>query len=65
MFYVGKTQGKRSLSRPRSRWKDNIRINFREIESNTLVWVNLAQDKNIWRFAVKSVMNRVVPRIRG
>jgi hypothetical protein len=29
---VGKPEGKRSLNIPRHMWKDNIKINFREIE---------------------------------
>jgi hypothetical protein len=28
---VGKPEGKRPLGRPRRRWVDNIKINFREI----------------------------------
>jgi len=28
---VGKPEGKRSLGRPRRRWKDNIRVNLMEI----------------------------------
>jgi hypothetical protein len=28
---VGKPEGKRLLGRPRRRWKDNIRMDFREI----------------------------------
>jgi hypothetical protein len=29
---VGKPEGKRPLGRPRRRWKDNIRMDLREIE---------------------------------
>jgi len=29
---VGKPEGKRSLGRPHRRWKDNIRMNFREMD---------------------------------
>jgi hypothetical protein len=29
---VGKPKGKRPLRRPRRRWVDNIKIDFREIE---------------------------------
>jgi hypothetical protein len=28
----GKPEGKRSLGRPHRRWKDNIRMNFREMD---------------------------------
>jgi hypothetical protein len=29
---VGKLEGKRPLARPRSRWKDNIKINVKSVE---------------------------------
>jgi hypothetical protein len=29
---VGKPEGNRPLGRPRRRWKDNIKMDFREIE---------------------------------
>jgi hypothetical protein len=28
---VGKSEGKRSLDRPRSRWEDNIRMDLQEV----------------------------------
>jgi hypothetical protein len=30
-IFVGKSEGKRSLRRPRHRWEDNIRMDLREI----------------------------------
>jgi hypothetical protein len=35
---VGKSEGKRSLGRPRHRWEDNIRIDLREV---VVVWSGL------------------------
>ena len=29
---VGKTEGKRSLGRPRRRWEDNIKMDLQEVE---------------------------------
>jgi hypothetical protein len=29
---VGKPEGKRPLGRPKSRWEDNIRMDFQEVE---------------------------------
>jgi len=29
---VGKTEGKRSLGRPRRRWEDNIKVQFQSVE---------------------------------
>jgi hypothetical protein len=31
MMLVGKPEGKRSLGRPRRRWKDNIKMNLQEV----------------------------------
>jgi hypothetical protein len=28
---VGRSEGKRSLGKPRRRWEDNIKINFQEV----------------------------------
>ena len=36
---TGKPTGKRPLGRPRARWEDNIRINFKEIGINAGNWV--------------------------
>jgi hypothetical protein len=30
-IFIGKNEGKRSLGRPGHRWKDNIKMNLREI----------------------------------
>jgi hypothetical protein len=31
-FVVGKPEGKRQIGRPRHRWENNIKMEFREIE---------------------------------
>jgi hypothetical protein len=38
----GKPEGKRQLQRLRRRWKDNIRLDFREIWREDVVWIRLA-----------------------
>jgi hypothetical protein len=35
---VGKLEGKRPLGRTRRRWVDNIKIDFREIRRDGMVW---------------------------
>ena len=35
---TGKSTGKRPLGRPRRRWEDNIRVDFKEIGINTRNW---------------------------
>ena len=58
---TGKPTGKRPLERPRSRWKDNIRIDREEIGINAGNWVDSAQDKNYWRALGDAALNLRVP----
>jgi hypothetical protein len=43
---VGKSEGKRPLGRPRRRWKDNIRMDIKEIGWEGVDWIHLAKDRN-------------------
>jgi hypothetical protein len=40
---VGKPQGKRSLGRPRRRWKDNIKMDLQEVGCAGMDWIELVQ----------------------
>jgi hypothetical protein len=42
---VGKPEVKRHLRRPRRRWEDNIKMDFREIGIDGAKWIQLAQDR--------------------
>jgi hypothetical protein len=42
---VGKPEGKRPLRRPRRRWVDNIKMDLRAIEWDSMNWIDLAQDR--------------------
>jgi hypothetical protein len=53
---VGKPEGKRPLGRPKRRWVD-----LREIVSDGMDWIDLAQDRDRWRAPVNTVMNLRVP----
>ena len=44
---TGKLMGKRPSGRPRRRGKDNIRMDLREIGTNTRYWIDSAQDRRI------------------
>ena len=57
---VGKPEGKRPLGRPRRRWEDNIKMDFREVRGGG-DWMELAQDRDRWRALVNTVMNLRVP----
>jgi hypothetical protein len=39
---LGRHERKRPLGRPRSRWEDNIKIDFREIVIDGAKWIRLA-----------------------
>jgi hypothetical protein len=58
---TGEPTGKRPLWRPRRRWEYNIRMDLKEIDSNTRKWVNLAQNRDYWRALVIAAMNLRVP----
>jgi hypothetical protein len=58
---VGKPERKRPLGRPRSRWIDNITMEFVEIGLGVVDWTGPAQDRYYWRGLVNSVMNLRVP----
>jgi hypothetical protein len=47
---VGKSECKRPLGRPRRRWEDNIKLDFRDIGIDGVNWIRLAQDRVMMRF---------------
>jgi hypothetical protein len=59
--FLGKPEEKRPLGRPRRRWVDNIKMDFRELGWDGMDWINLAQDRDQWRVIVNAVMNLRVP----
>jgi len=58
---VGKPEGKRSLGRPRCRWKNNIKMYLQEMRCGGMDWIDLAQDGDRWRALVIATMNLRVP----
>jgi hypothetical protein len=56
-FLVGKPEDKRPLGIPRRRWKDNIKMDLREIGIDVANWFWLAEDRVHWRAFVCKVMN--------
>jgi hypothetical protein len=49
---VGKSEGKRSLGRPRLMFVDNIKIDLRCMD-----WIDLAQGRDHWKALMNTVMN--------
>ena len=45
---VGKPEGKRTSRRPRRRWKDNIKIDLRELGCDPRDWIALVEDRVQW-----------------
>jgi hypothetical protein len=62
---VGQPERKRPLGRPRCRWVDNIKMDFRVIGWDGMDWIDLAQDGDQWRALVNTVMNLRVPYNAG
>jgi hypothetical protein len=53
---VGKPEGKGPLGRPRRRWEDGITIDLRETGWGSVEWIQLAEDRGLWRAVVNTVM---------
>jgi hypothetical protein len=53
----GQPGGKRPLGSPRRRWEDGIRMDLRETGWRSVEWIQLAQDRDLWRVLVNTVMN--------
>jgi hypothetical protein len=46
------------LGTPVRRWEDNIKMDLREIGWEIVEWIHLAQDRDLWRAVVNTVMNQ-------
>jgi hypothetical protein len=57
---VGRPEGKRPLGIPRRRWEDNIKMDLQGVGWG-MDWIELAQDRDMWRALVNAVMNLRVP----
>jgi hypothetical protein len=48
MILLRKSEGKRPIERPRCRWKDNTKMDLREIGYGGMEWIHLAQGRDQW-----------------
>ena len=62
---MGKFDGKRPLGRLRRRWEDDTKMCLQEVECGSMVWIELAQDRDRWQVLVNAVMNIRVPLNAG
>ena len=62
---VGKPEGNRPLGRPRRRWENNIKMNFKKVGRGGMDWIELAQDRDRWRALVTAVTNIRFHKIRA
>jgi hypothetical protein len=53
---IGRTEGKRPLGRYRRIWKDNIRMDLREIGWDVADWMYQTQKTDQWHSLVNMVM---------
>jgi hypothetical protein len=58
---TGKPAGRRHLGSPRRRWEDNIRIDLKEIGTNTRNWFDSFQGRDYRRALVNAALNIWVP----
>jgi len=57
----GKSEGMMPLGRPRRSWEDNIKMDLQEVGCGGMDWIDVAQDRDMWRAVVSAVMNLRVP----
>jgi hypothetical protein len=58
---VGKPEEKKTTSKTRYRWVNNIRMDLREIGCCGMCLIDLAQDMDQWRALLNTGMNLRVP----
>jgi len=58
---MGKPEGKRPLGRPKHRWKDNIKMDLKEVGCGGMDWIKLTQERDRWWARVNAVMILLVP----
>jgi hypothetical protein len=56
-----KPEGKIPVRRPTRRWEDNIKMDLRELGWHGMGWIDPAEDRDLWRALVNTVMNPRAP----
>jgi hypothetical protein len=64
--FVRKPEGRRPVGRPRLRWLNNFKMNFRESGWSGMGWIRLSRVSVRWRVLVNTIMNfRVLKILRN
>jgi hypothetical protein len=58
---VEKPEERVQLGRLRRSWEDNIKIDLREVGWRGIGWIDLAENRDMWRAFVNTVTNIWVP----
>jgi len=58
---AGKPEVRSPLGRSRRRWENNIKMDIQEEGCEGVVWIKVAQDRDVWRALVTAVMYLRVP----
>jgi hypothetical protein len=56
-FWLGNLKRKRPLVRPRHRWKDSIKMDFKVIEWEGMDWTHLTYDRDHLQSLMSMVIN--------
>jgi hypothetical protein len=59
--FSGETERKRASGIPRLRYENNVKMDFEEVGWGGMDWIDLAQDRNLWRALMNDPMNIRVP----
>jgi hypothetical protein len=53
----GASERKRPFGNSRCRWKDNIKMDLQEEGWGSMNWIDLAQNRDRWKYLANAVMN--------
>ena len=57
--------GKETTREAQTQMENNIKMDLEEVGGGCEDWMELAQDRDRWRALVSTVMNILVPKMRG